>query len=368
MLVLLSSLLAPLHGQADALYTVTMLPAGFNPSGINNAGQMSGDIYLENGAHAALYSGGIVTDLGTFGGNASYGRAINDAGAVTGTAESLSGWGSAFLYRNGSMTDIGAGTSGFGINARGDVVGQKYNVDGTRTAFLYRDGALIDLGNLGTGTVALAHDINDAGQVVGESDISPEFHAPFHPFLYSDGSMRDLGTLAGFENNSAVAINNAGLVAGYSTATDSTLHAFVYRDGVMRDAGNFGGSEIAIGGINEAGVFVGTAETQTGQVGFAWLDGALVDLNTLIDPALGWTIDAAVGINDLGQIAAHGCREWECGALRLDLANAVPEPAGFLLLLPGLCAIVCLRRVKRSSAQAAVARRAPGNAVPAQQQ
>ncbi len=55
----------------------------------------------------------------------------------------------------------------------------------------------------------------------------------------------------------------------------------------------------------------------------------MVDLNTLIDPASGWVITDANGINGAQQIAATACRGGaigECYAVRLDLVSAVPEP------------------------------------------
>lgn len=42
------------------------------------------------------------------------------------------------------------------------------------------------------------------------------------------------------------------------------------------------------------------------------------DLNTLIDPDLGWSLRDADGINNSGQIAATGCNAGICFALRLD--------------------------------------------------
>jgi hypothetical protein len=89
--------------------------------------------------------------------------------------------------------------------------------------------------------------------------------------------------------------------------------------------------------MNESGTFVGSASREDeSKLGFIYLNGALVDLNTVIDPALGWRIDGAAAINDSGQIAAHACRDYTCGTIRLDLASAVPEPAGALLIVPGL--------------------------------
>jgi len=345
MLVLLPALSVPLVSQADALYTVSALPEHFTGTDINNAGQISGTLYLENTtSHAAIYAGGFVTDLGTFGFAASVGNAINASGAVAGTSFSRSGEAHAFLHSNGTTLDLGAGTNGQGINARGDVVGQKYLGEAGFVAFVYSKGTLTELGRLGTGNVALAYDINDKGKIVGESDVSAEFHAPFHPVLFSHGTLQDLGTIADYEINSATAINNAGRIAGYSEAQDGSFHAFIYEHGVLTDVGGFGGLLFDVGGINEHGAFVGSSSSPGADLGFIYLDGALVDLNTLIDPTQGWHIDGAYGINDVGQIVARGCRDFVCGAVRLDLASAVPEPGGALLLLPGLLTLVGVRR------------------------
>ena len=68
--------------------------------------------------------------------------------------------------------------------------------------------------------------------------------------------------------------------------------------------------------------------------GFIWQDGAMVNLNTLIDPSLGWTITDAYDINDRNQIAVYGCNlGGDCQAL---LLTAVPEPETYALLFGGL--------------------------------
>lgn len=348
MLALIPVLSTPLCSQADALYTVFALPEHFTGTDINNAGQISGTLDLENTpSHAALFSGGAVSDLGTFGGTFSYGSAINASGAVTGTSFSSSGEYHGFLYSNGATLDLGANTNAQGINARGDVVGQKSLGEDGYVAFVYSQGTLTELGRLSTGNVALAYDINDKGKIVGESNISPELHAPFRPVLYSHGAAQDLGTLADYEINSATAINNAGRIAGYSEAQDGSFHAFIYEHGTLTDVSGFGGQQFDVGGINEHGAFVGSSSSPGSDLGFIYLDGALVDLNTLIDPTQGWQIEGAYGINDAGQIVARGCRDFVCGAVRLDLASAVPEPGGAMLLLPGLLTVVGVRRRQR---------------------
>ena len=354
-LVLLPVLLAPLRSQAEPLYSIHLLPAGFTPSDINNAGQMAGQLRFPlAGSNAAFYDGNAVTDLASLVGTASVATAINEAGAVAGTFTTASGEAHAFIYRNGSIVDIGAGTSAYGINDSGDVVGFSARTV-PHQAFVYRDGVITELGGLGTGIISIAYDINAAGQVVGESNLVFDRSAPTHPFLVDHGAMHDLGAPRGARMNAAQAINDAGVIAGHSAARDGAMHAFVVEDGVMRDAGTFGEPSLEVTGINEYGQFTGffyRAATQH-HVGFVYRDGALHELSTLLDPATGWAIEDAYGINDAGQIAALGCRTdgSVCSSMRLDPTSAIPEPAAFLLLLPGLLpGLLAVLRPRRSRA------------------
>lgn len=346
-IALLPALLAAPSTQAEALYTINVLPENFYPSAINNAGQIAGIADSGNGnLHAALYAGGVVTDLASFGGAYFDIVSIKDDGTVLGNVSPTVGDNRAFVYRNGSMHEI-PGLYAYGLNAGGDIVG--YNGG----AVLYHQGTLTQLGYLGSGDFSTARGINDAGDIVGTSTIDLDFHSRQHPFLYRDGTLHDLGTLDEREFNSAVAINNVGQIAGYSEGTGGGMHAFLYENGVMTDLGSFGGLNLTVGGMNEHGQIVGTGEPWEGdRVGFISQDGGLVDLNTLIDPALGWQIGGAIAINDQGQILAYACREFACTNVRLDLAAAVPEPASVLSLLCGLIllASTCpalLRRFRR---------------------
>ncbi len=335
--MLFSALLLPLTSQAAPLYTASFLSGvDFAPTGMNNAGQIVGFSGTGEGAiHAVLYAGGILTDLGGLGGKDSYAQAINEAGAITGSTLSAAGEQHAFLYQDGSVRDLGAGTAGYGINARGDVVGSRQTANGV-AGFLYQGGNLIDVGNFGADRDARAVDINDAGAVAGDMTTGPG-SANLHPFLYQNSYLHDLGPLYPDENTGAIAINNAGQVAGYSTGPDGWMRAFLYHDGIMQDLGGFGESLLEIHDLNEHGTLVGTASTEEeGLIPFMNLGGALVDLNTLIDPDLGWHIFSAYANNDLGQVVGYGCRDATCGLVRLDLASAVPEPGAVLSLLCGL--------------------------------
>jgi len=343
---LLSMLLAPLYGQAAPLYTVHFLSGvDFAPTSLNNAGQITGFAGTGTGAvHAVLYSGGALHDLGGFGGKDSYAQAINDAGAITGSFVLASGEQHAFLYQDGSMRDLGAGTAGYGINAHGDVVGSLQTAAGA-TGFIYTDGKLTALDNLGTGTQGVAVGVNDHGAVAGDSTTTPDSSTSArHPFLYQDGALHDLGALGAHPINGVAAINNAGQVAGYSGAADAYTHAFMYERGVMRDLGGLGGGPLEIHDLNVHGTLVGTAfDEDEGLIPFMSLGDRLVDLNTLLDPALGWHIASAYANNDLGQIVGYGCQGDVCGLVRLDLAGAVPEPAPVSFLASGLLALGWMR-------------------------
>jgi probable HAF family extracellular repeat protein len=102
---------------------------------INDSGQVVGYSYTTGNAvmHAFLYSGGVMTDLGTLGGSHSQAYAINDSGQVVGYAHTTGNAAMhAFLYSGGVMTDLNdliAPLSGWelfratGINDLGQIVG-----------------------------------------------------------------------------------------------------------------------------------------------------------------------------------------------------------------------------------------------------
>lgn len=117
-------------------------------------------------------------------------------------------------------------------------------------------------------------------------------------------SIEDLGPV--FANPRA--INAAGQVVGWAkTSGDAAWHAFRYTDGVgMEDLGTLGGDSGAEA-INDASNVVGWSYTATGQHAFVCTaKTGMVDLNDAIDPAAGWTLVAAYGINASGEIVGQG--------------------------------------------------------------
>lgn len=128
-----------------------------------------------NEARAELYS---VTDLGTLG---TWSRAlgINDAGQVVGASVTGDGFTRAFLYSNGTMMNLGTlggiGTGpvpysysiAWGINNAGQVIGESLSTDNNYRAFLYSNGTMTNLGTQLGGVSSSASAINNVGEIVG---------------------------------------------------------------------------------------------------------------------------------------------------------------------------------------------------------
>src|SRR5213080_4303909 len=92
------------------------------------------------------------------------------------------------------------------VNEAGQVVGwSQGSYPDPIHAFLWENGTMTDLGTLG-GSTARAYDINDKGQVVGVSSTSSGLN---HAFLWEDGTMTDLGTLGG-PDSYAYGLDNRG--------------------------------------------------------------------------------------------------------------------------------------------------------------
>jgi probable HAF family extracellular repeat protein len=177
-----------------------------------------------------------MTDLGTLGGSDSKPLAIYHHGLVLGLSDTAGDAAShAFLYRKGTMTDLGifGGSSTyitFGSNDKGQVIGWSFTAGGNLHAFLYSKGTMTDLGTLG-GSDSVAFDINDKGQVVGLSSTAGD--AAWHFFLYSKGKMTDLTQLVsdlflvdGFTNAlGPIFINDVGQILGI----DRGGHAYILK-------------------------------------------------------------------------------------------------------------------------------------------
>jgi probable HAF family extracellular repeat protein len=316
--------------------------------GLNRNGSVVGTWWPignnQGSQYAFLYANGTNTDLGTIkagGYDYAVAYAINNSNRVVGQATASSGRYNyhAFLYTNGVMGDLdNTGQSWSGataINQSGQIVGFMTLASGATHAFVLTNGPMQDLGTLG-GTYSSANGINDSGVIVGVSFTATGLT---NAFVYTGGMMTNLGTLGG-TYSSAQAINNFGQICGESSTANGEVHAFLYTGGMMKDLGTFGGNYSTAYAVNNAGQVVGYALTAAlAPHAFLYNGNSHFDLQSLLTPSAGWTNvfgTYAYALNDVGQI---GCSvNWYVGTTN-GLAtnyNAVLLTPPITLASPGV--------------------------------
>ncbi|MGJ0483564.1 MAG: HYR domain-containing protein [Methylomicrobium sp.] len=322
--------------------------------GVNNSGLTIGFSYLPDNVSEHAILGQYLTlpkDLGTLGGISSQAFGINNLGQVVGSA-SLSGdnFYHAFQWDGGvapplaALKDLGAlvnpGYSrAFSVNDNGQATGFSSTSTGTEHAVIWdKTGAIRDLGTLdGTGN---SHGIaiNLSGQVAGFSNLTGN-KSP-HAVVWGINAKKDMGTLGG-TYSAAYAINTTGEVAGVaSTALNGAQHAFLWQPSqvpLMKDLGTLGGNFSEGYGISDAGDVVGYSTTvnDAAEKAFLWQNGiGIQDLNTLIDPASGWTLLEAHAISEDGTyITGIGTFNGERHAflLKRQVSDTTPPKVSFLI-------------------------------------
>jgi len=255
---------------------------------------------------------------------------INDNELVTGYYGGPAAWRGYIRYPDGSWDDLGQVPGYYealpmAINNAGTVAGQTW-------AGAYTWGPPC-IGDAGSGMEVLdpifvdddcpgpAHDINDAGQVVG---YAANAGSPRRAWVYDMNLPGTCDWLAADSSDSAAyGVNQSGQIVGTSASLP-----VLWNSGTPQSLGTLGGGTGQARAVNDQGVIVGTAKTASdADHAFVWEDGHIYDLNDLVS-ADGWTLVAANDINNRGMIAGWGWHDGEHRAFAL-----VPEPATLSLLV-----------------------------------
>jgi uncharacterized membrane protein len=325
-----------------------------------------------------------VTDLGTLGGARSEACGMNDAGLVVGWSELAGGIRHPFLYFphgyliratgqyvpdvNGrpKMLDLLAGQSAAGearaVNRAGVVVGFSLGADGGRQAMVWEgffakrlgpggafaindpglvagEGVLWDAASgretgrfenptaTGTPSQLEACAIANSGQIVG-AEWFDSTHGTTRPFLWQRESFQVLAAPAAKGlRGAAYAINEQGQIAG----TDGQ-DALLWQKGAVMRLSGLGSLRSAVArGINDAGQVVGRADISHDDQAFRavlWEKGLPTDLNPLLPPNSGWTLEEARAINHAGMICGTGSHDGKRHAFLLVPMSRPPGGQG----------------------------------------
>lgn len=322
---------------------------------------------------AALAQPYQIVDLGTLGGSSSFALDVNNNRQVSGNAQTPIGQPSprlnAFVWNptSGPMQNIGTlpGSNnfsrGYAINDLGVVVGESDN-NNSRAFRWDATNGMTGLTRLaGDNDRGVAHDINNAGTIVGISSNGSVSRAT----RWTGGVAEDLGTIAGTSTATgrAWAINQSGQIAGLSTNASGTSQATLWSGGTITNLTSLGdGTRFSQAfGISNLGVVVGSSSTgQTvGQLigtssttsitrAFAWSSGVMTELSpfNLYGPGnTGPTTNyhsVANDINSSGLIVGNSQRIAGSAAVAtiwfgpggspIDLNTLIPAGSGWNLL------------------------------------
>jgi probable HAF family extracellular repeat protein len=222
--------------------------ASSNVVAMNNLGQgigSSGSPYDD--WRAFIWTGSHKVNLGTLGGDRSWGHGLNDLGQAVGTSKLADNYSTrAFIWEDGEMRALptlgGEHGEGRWINNNGQIVGSASDDPGSLTQYsvLWESGEIFRLPPH-DGYHHNAWFIHDNGDIAGLVRFSQGGFSHTRAAIWRDREVAlQLGTLAdgtpfeNFASSNASAINAAGVIVGMSiNATGDAYVPFVYRDGEM---------------------------------------------------------------------------------------------------------------------------------------
>jgi probable HAF family extracellular repeat protein len=336
----------------------------FDPSSINNSGQIVGSTNATATGQAALLSGGQTILLGSLGGNT---RAydINDAGQIVGTSYTSSGLQQAVIWNStGTVTNLGDGiktSAATSISESGVVGGSSNNYATvwigtsstnlnpvsssywwTGTGYIQLTAAHSGVTAISDNTIYISYAKNELGAAIVQTPTTT-IGGKTYNIVYAGGDA---------SLNAAVDANNAGQVAGlymgYAPTTWSGANSKVFSTLPTL------GAPASTSAINSSGVIVGEIGSYSFDGGHAamWINGKLIDLNSYLSAdeiAAGWVLESATDINDNGDIVGYASINGT-GTFGFELTlSAIPEPSTWMMLLAGLGMLAVRARRQRTA-------------------
>ena len=245
---------------------------------INERGQVVGQITVKFGTYRAFFwENGTMRDLGSpgrRGGASTTAYAINDHGQVAGEWTSGCCSERVFVWQNGKMRDIGtlagkdtdpgqivgtelpADSAAKALNNRGWIIGESWTASEHLHGFLWRKGTMRDLGFFFSPVA-----VNDRGQVLGENELWEGGRTRHLPI----GTARDL--------------NERGVVACTRPAPGGQALPCVWRRGIVRNIplvfGRVAGATMS---LNDRDQVIGST---FGAQAFVWQSGKTTALPLL---------------------------------------------------------------------------------------
>lgn len=337
--------------QGESHSTLFLNPLGGNHSiayAINDEGVVAGRANLANNINTQgfVWSNGSAIGVGTLGGPHSRLYGLNNESVAAGWS-----FGSgAVKWENGTLYDLDSATSGWqfteanDINENGTIVGQASNglaFPSTQTqAVIQRAGV--------TTFLAPSSGFNAAAMAVNDHDVAVGWSSGgglgVVGSIWQNGTASTLASL-GFGTTQAHDITNAGLIVGESMTASGFSAAVVWEGGQIRQLQGLQGGNSFAYAANEFGMIVGSSVAPTlGGRAVLWDNDAVIDLNlwlTAADREAGWVLSSAWDINESGWIVgeAYNGKTGITSAFVMSAVSAVPEPRSALTLLAGLAMI-----------------------------
>ena len=232
---------------------------------INDHGQIVGESRrADSGMRGFLWQDGVMTELGVISGSFSKAFELSNLGQVVGKTEAQSGTTRhGCIWQDGVMSDLAPlpgddASTAHMVTESGVVIGySKPSVSSTSMmSCVWEDGVVSSLGLFG-GTVSEAYGINESKQIVGYYLVEEYYTAYRRGYLWDDGWWTDLGLLPDANDCRARDINESGQIVG-----DSGGRAFLWQNGQLFDLNDLidpnGEWTLAEAkAINDRGVIVG---------------------------------------------------------------------------------------------------------------